>query len=421
MSEKRRDNKGRLLRTGESQRKDGAYMFRYIDHNGERQTVYSWRLVETDKLPPGKRACAPLREIEKQIQRDKDDGIKTADANSLTVNALFETFLEMRRYKTTTKMNYRHLYDSHVRDVLGHKTLNTIKYSNIQKLYADMIGTAGLKFSTVQGVNSILGQMFAIAVKDNIIRLNPVDGVAQEVKKMFDIQATKRHALTEMEQERLIYYVYHAKTYQRWATLITVLLGTGMRIGEALGLTWNDCDFKKGVIYVSHALLYKEDEEGKYEYRISATKTPAGMRMIPMFSEVRKALLTIQAEKRAVGHEPFVVDGYTDFIFLNNNGKVFTPATVYDALQNIMTACNREEFFKAASEKREPCYLPKFSAHILRHTFCTRLCEVESNLKIVQDIMGHKSFRTTMDVYNEATTVKKVASFKEHEGKIKLA
>ena len=422
MSEKRRDNKGRILRDGEGQRPDGQYMFRYTDACGKRQTVYSWRLVSTDKLPAGKRYCDALRDMEKQINRDLSDDIRTADANSTTVNELYELFMDMRSdLKLTTRNNYRCLYDKHVRDSIGLKNLRVIRYSTMQKLYMDLIQKSNLKYSAVQSINALLFQMFELAVKDSIIRLNPANGALKEVKRTLAIQQDKRHALTLEEQERLVEYVYQKRLYKRWSNLITVLLGTGMRIGEALGLRWRDCDFKNNMIQVTHALLYKENETGVYEYRISETKTPAGMRMIPMLSEVRAALLDLREQKLHIGHEPFVVDGYTGFVFLNNNGKVFTPGAVFGALQNITDSYNREEFFRAAKEKREPCFLPKFSAHILRHTFCTRLCENEKDLKIIQDIMGHKNFRTTMDVYNEATLVRKVASFKDLEGKFRLA
>lgn len=75
MSEKRRDNKNRILRTGESQRKDGRYAYKYIDTFGKPQFVYSWKLVPTDKTPAGKRDDIALREKEKEIQKDLDDGI----------------------------------------------------------------------------------------------------------------------------------------------------------------------------------------------------------------------------------------------------------------------------------------------------------------------------------------------------------
>lgn len=104
----------------------------------------------------------------------------------------------------------------------------------------------------------------------------------------------------------------------------------------------------------------------------------------------------------------------------SSSSFLFTPAYVFDSIQHITSTYNREEYFKAQEENREPVYLPKFSAHILRHTFCTRLCENERNLKIIQDVMGHRNIRTTMDVYNEATESKKLESFSSLDGKIKL-
>ena len=411
MSEKRRDSKGRLLRNGEVQRQDGLYMFRYTDPNGKRKTVYSWKLVDTDKAPEGKRSVLALRDIEKQVLRDLDDGIRTGDANSITVNALFKSFMDLRvDLKETTRCNYICLYDSQV----------NIRFSDIQKLYMHMIQDLGLKASTVQSVHSILYQMFESAVMDNLIRVNPTANVLKSLRKMLSVEQEKRHALTEEEQARLIEYVYRSRYYRRLGALFTVLLGTGMRIGEALGLRWCDCDFEKKLISVNHTLLYKPSEHGGYEYRISEPKTKAGLRTIPMLSDVKAVLLEERDKKHHPNIKPFSIGEYTGFIFLNNNGKVFTPAYVFDTIQHITSTYNREEYFNAEKEGRDPCYLPKFSAHILRHTFCTRLCENERNLKIIQDVMGHRNIRTTMDVYNEATESKKLESFHSLDGKIKV-
>lgn len=92
VSEKRRDNKKRILNNGESQRKDGKYEFKYVDVNGVRRSVYSWKLVDTDKVPEGKRCDMSLREIEKQIRRDLEDGISTHNANSKTLNDLYNAY-----------------------------------------------------------------------------------------------------------------------------------------------------------------------------------------------------------------------------------------------------------------------------------------------------------------------------------------
>ena len=120
MPSKRKDCKGRILRNGEVQRRDGMYMFRYTDPDGKRKAVYSWKLVSTDKVPEGKKCVMALRDIERQIQRDLEDGIRAGEANTITVNALFKSFMDLRTdLKETTRCNYICLYDKQVRDELG--------------------------------------------------------------------------------------------------------------------------------------------------------------------------------------------------------------------------------------------------------------------------------------------------------------
>ena len=397
-------------------------MFRYTDSNGKRQSVYSWKLVDTDKVPEGKRCTEALRDMEKQIRRDISDDIREADARQMTVDDLFASYISLRTdLRESTRCNYRNIYDSYIRENLGHKALKNVRYTDIQKLYVYLAQELHLKTGTVEKAHSILYQMFTNAVMDNIIRVNPATNALKGLRKLFPDDQEKRHALTIQEQANLIDYVYHTRSYMKWSALFTVLLGTGMRIGEALGLRWDDCDFEKNTISVNHIIIYKPRENGGYGYRISEPKTKAGIRIIPMFQDVKDALLREKEKKRQPGQTPFEVDGYTNFIFLNSNGKVYTPGAFFDVIQRITSDYNREEAVKAEQEHREPCFLPKMSAHIFRHSFCTRMCENEPDIKIVQDVMGHKHSRTTMDVYNDATAERKTASFQRIEGKIKLS
>ena len=116
MSEKRRDHKGRLLRNGESQRKDGKYEYKYIDANGIRHSAYSWKLVETDKAPDGKRCSESLREMEKRINRDIEDGINTFDASRVTLNEYFNTYIaDKKELKQSTRTNYMFMYRRYIR------------------------------------------------------------------------------------------------------------------------------------------------------------------------------------------------------------------------------------------------------------------------------------------------------------------
>ena len=83
-------------------------------------------------------------------------------------------------------------------------------------------------------------------------------------------------------------------------------------------------------------------------------------------------------------------------------------------------AYNEEEMAKALSENREPLLLPHFTAHNLRHTFCSRLCENEPNLKLIQSIMGHSSIQTTMDIYTEINENKKKEAMQNLSDKLNI-
>ena len=409
---KHRDSKGRALRSGESQRENGQYMYRYTDCDGNRRTVYSWRLVASDRTPAGKKDSEALRELEKKIQKDLDDRIHIGSANTITLDDEFQTFMEIRAdLKETTRVAYIELYKKHVSPVLGKRTLDNIRYSDIQRLYTSLCASSAIRPSTVQKINSILIQTFAIAVMDNLIRSNPAEHAFANVSKRLSLESEHRNALTIEETEILLNFVYSTNEFSRWGPLITVLLGTGLRIGEALGLTWSDCDFQNNLIRVTHALLYKPTTTTGFIYRISEPKTRSGMRTIPMFKDVRETLQAIKESQARKKYDPFVVDGYAGFIFLNNNGKVFTPAAVFDALQNIVVTYNRAETFAAQKEGRDAKLLPRFSAHILRHTFCTRLCEQEQDTRLIQDVMGHKNIRTTMEIYADVTESRKQKEF----------
>ena len=118
------------------------------------------------------------------------------------------------------------------------------------------------------------------------------------------------------------------------------------------------------------------------------------------------------------------IDGYSGFIFQNRFGRVYTPACINRAIERICRDYNAEETERAEQENRSPLLLPRFSVHILRHTFCTRMCENESNrvnLKLIQEIMGHSSIDTTLDVYTDLSVKIKQDAFASLQGKFRLA
>ena len=207
-------------------------------------------------------------------------------------------------------------------------------------------------------------------------------------------------------------YISVHPIFCHWWPLFTVLLGTGTRIGECLGLRWDDIDFDKGIISINHSLVYYPDSKTRKSYmRISTPKTEAGTRTIPLLDIVRDAFELIKEEDRYKKNSKYELDGYKNFVFFNRFGSLLNPQSVNNTIKRIIDAYNAEEQLEAKREKREAILLPDFSCHHLRHTFATRLCEIETNLKVIQAIMGHKNIQTTMDIYAECTQQKKEESF----------
>lgn len=409
MATKRRDNKGRILHEGEVQRNDGMYMYRYNDILGVRRCLYSWRLTATDRIPEGKRSVEPLRDQEAKIQKDIKDGIDGYKAANTSLNEFYDDYINMKyELKESTRGNYKYMWNKFVRDGLGRMEIGKIKFSDIKKFYISLIKEGGFKPNSVETIQTILHPVFESAVRDCYIRINPTNGVLAEIKKSHNWEKTKRHALTEKQQKRFVDFVSNSDVYKHWMPLFTVLLGTGCRIGEVLGLRWEDCDFENGIIDINHNLIYRQSEEGNMVFRITTPKTKSGTRIIPMFKDVSTALKTVPR-----GVNKCVVDGYSGFIFSNRFGEMLHPHVINRALYRIIRDAN--------SEEGEHELLPHFSVHNLRHTFCTRMCENEPNIKIIQEIMGHRDISTTMDVYNEATKDKKLESFARLEGTMVLS
>lgn len=197
-------------------------------------------------------------------------------------------------------------------------------------------------------------------------------------------------------------------TFDHWHTVFTVLLGTGLRCGEFIGLRWEDIDMENRNISVNHALVRVSKKPGERARRlgVSLPKTDAGIRTVPMMDQVKEAFEKEYKWQSDFGFNETEIEGMTGFVFQNANGSVMCEQNINSAIKRITEEYNRVEALNARKQKREPAFLPKFSCHHLRHTFCTRLCENESNLKVIQSIMGHANIKTTLNIYAEATDAK---------------
>ncbi len=401
MAKARKDLRGRALRQGEVQRKDDQrYMYSYTDPLGRRKFIYANDLTE-------------LREKEQKLQRDQLDGLDLYAAGKATVNDTFDRYMSTKyELRESTRSGYLYTYDHFIRDNFGMKKLIDIKYSDVLQYYYYLLNEKGVSLGTLDSVHCLLHPTFQLAVRDDIIRKNPSDGVMKEIAKKSGKVAGTRHALTIEQQRAFMDYMATHPVYYHWWPLFTVLLGTGCRIGECIGLRWQDLDFEKRIISINHSIVYRYDSNRKNAtMSVSLPKTEAGIRTIPMLDVVKDAFEIEREEQAESGGNKQIIDGMSGFVFCNRYGNVLNPQAINDTLRRIQRNYNSDEVLNAKKEDREPVILPNFSCHHLRHTFATRLCETETNLKVIQSVMGHATIETTMDIYAEATDKKKQESF----------
>lgn len=372
----RKDSRNRVLRNGETERKDGRYMYRYTDKKtGQRKTIYARGLPE-------------LREKEKSVLSDAEDNIRTGgNVKSLTVNDLFRHYLEIKEISDSTKVNYRSTWKNSVEDSIGRYKVVQVLPSDIKKLYSGL-SQKGLAKSSIKRVHNLLHPVLEMAVDDDIIRRNPVKSVWGDYGR----EPEEKKALTVAQQKRLMEFVKSDTTYNACCPMLTVMLGTGARCGELVGLTWDDVDMEKKEIHIRRTLVYKDYGDG-LKLHASTPKTKSGIRTIPMSDGVYNAFAQQKELNSLLGKDKnrFKVEGLQDFVFITRNGRPLLMCSVNKILSNIVKAVNaqgQEETF------------PDISAHTMRHTFCTRMAENGMDIKVLQYLMGHANINITMQVYN---------------------
>lgn len=366
--ERRKDSKGRVLKKGESERKDGRYQYRYNDAFGARKTVYANGLNE-------------LRELEKQIEKDIGDGIDYSKGQ-MTVYELVERYLSLKqgvRYNTRIGYNF-------VSNILGKEPFSRLKVSNVkvsdaQKWIIKMYNN-GKGYSTLSSICGVVKPAFQMACNEDVIRKNPFDF---KITDVVPNNSKKREALTEDEQIEWLSFIKNDKTYCKYYDEFVVLLNTGMRVSEFCGLTSKDLDFNNRKINVDHQLV--RERNGKYY--VEKTKTQAGCRFIPMTNEVFQSLKRIIENRPKLKIEPFV-DGYTGFILVDKNGN---PKIALHIENEIRWSLKK---YKKLFPNKPPIIV---TPHVLRHTFCTNMINAGMDAKKLQYLMGHSDVSTTLNIY----------------------
>ena len=380
MGEKRRDNKNRVLRSGEIQMADGRYRYKYSDTFGTVRYVYSWRLDKNDRMPVGKKHELSLREKEKQIAADMFDQI-IPEGGKLTVLELIKKYISLKPgVRPTTEAGYRTVINLLEKDEFGKRRIDKVRLSDA-KAWLIRLQKEGRGYSSIKTVRGVVRPAFQMAFDDDLIRKNPF---AFELATVVVNDSMTREAITRDQERKLLKFIAEDKHFKQYYDGIYILFHTGLRISEFVGLTLSDIDFENMKINVDHQL----QRVTRVGYIIESTKTSSGTRQIPMTQEVADCFRRV-IENRKQPKVEIMIDGYSGFLFLDKNGKP-------------MVALHWEKYMKHICQKYNKIYkvqMPSVTPHVCRHTFCSNMAKSGMNPKTLQYIMGHGDIGVTLNTY----------------------
>ena len=315
MAERRKDGRGRNLRTGEYyDSKNKRYMFRKMI-DGERVTITASDLVE-------------LRTQEHELLCRMDRGNKLNTRNArMTLNAYFdfwlETFAKSGR-KATTCTNYKSYYNTYIRETLGKRQIGKISKADCQRIINEMMQN-GKKHSTMANLKSCLNMVFECALDDDIILKNPA--------KNLQIPQTERKERTAIERAQIDLFMNYVKNSDRYAysyPAFVILFNLGVRIGEMAALTWEDVNFKENTISINKTVNRYRKKDYGYTVAVASPKSKTSIRSVAMNNVVRTTLLKLKMQNTAPAAElPFVDDSgnirgtISEFLFVNTYGNAW--------------------------------------------------------------------------------------------------
>ena len=356
-----KDLKGKEIGAGIVQQPNGTYFARFVDKFGKRRTKRSKKLQEV------KQWLADATYIDQHSDLDQ--------ATDMLVDAWFDYWIGIKKQtvRPNTVRNYSERYERNIKGVIGNKLLTDVKPIHCQKIFSDM-ADEGYKTTTIYQTRIALYNMFEFARENDVLIANPCK---KSLKSDMGKPSDKKEALTIDVQKKFLEAVvgYSYENQYRF------VLQTGLRTGELIGLRWSDIDFENRTMKIERTMEYRYKVG---EWRAGPPKSKSGYRTIPLTDEAIRILENQRSKNKSLKLVPME---WKDIVFLCRKGTPVKNST-YDT--GLFKYCDRVG-------------IPRFSMHVLRHTFATRCIECGMKPKTLQKILGHSNIGITMNLYVHIT------------------